>query len=321
MSEKSFEQKTPEQVYYQMRCVFYEKFKEKIRPKILPFEKERQKTKKLSFSISLLLFISSLVLFLLIFFLKTPQDFFVFPFLLFIFAFVVKPLFAKSFEKKIKRKVMPVVCSAFGKLYWDFGRYNGDILCLDKSCLIPFYEHSMYDDIFAGSYKNVNFEIIEAKYTREEGSGKNKRTVTVFDGVILKLEMNKNFSSHTVIRPDSLFHIKPDKHLNRTALEDVVFEEKFDVFTNDEIEARYLITPVFMEKLKSLKTSFYASNISAAFYKGYLFMALHTSKDLFSLCSIDKPVDDFEQYKILFDELLSIIKLIDHFKLYENTKI
>lgn len=46
-----------EKSYYDMRCEFYEKFKTKIRPKILPFEKERINKKRLSLLLFALFFV------------------------------------------------------------------------------------------------------------------------------------------------------------------------------------------------------------------------------------------------------------------------
>ena len=131
--------------------------------------------------------------------------------------------------------------------------------------------------------------------------------------------MNKNFTGHTVIKPNSLMHITPSKALRHTELEDIQFEKKFDVFTVDEVEARYLITPSFMERLNEMKVAFTTDKVSCAFYEKYLFVALSTSKDLFSICSLFKKIDDPKQFFTMFEEILSIIKLIDHFKL--NQKI
>ena len=89
--------------------------------------------------------------------------------------------------------------------------------------------------------------------------------------------------------------------------------------SDDEVEARYLITPSFMERLNEMQVAFTADKVSCAFYKKYLFIALHTSKDLFSICSLFKKIDDPKQFFTMFEEILSIIKLIDHFKL--NQKI
>ena len=96
--------------------------------------------------------------------------------------------------------------------------------------------------------------------------------------------------------------------LKHTTLEDVVFEKKFDVFTDDEVEARYLLTTTFMERLTNIKTAFNAKNISCAFYQDKL-------RDLFSVASLFKPVNDEKQFFTMFEEINSLLYLIEHFKL------
>ena len=74
-----------------------------------------------------------------------------------------------------------------------------------------------------------------------------------------------------------------------------------------------------MERLKNVKTAFKASSVSCAFFGDLLIIALPTNKDIFSICSLIKKVDDSKQYFQMYEEILSIVKLIDHFKL--NQKI
>lgn len=300
--------------YSQMRKEFYTSYKEEIAPFVKKFDGERKK--KLVFAIigSTFFCILGIVSLLALFIngagnhdsgssLKSA----VFMFGLGWFTwFSIK----KSFENSIKEQIMPKLCKCYGKMKWSEGSYQKGRV-FEKSCVIPQYTSDEYDDIFTGIHKDVAFEIVESEYIR--GSGKNQRTV--FKGVIVKLAMNKNFISHTVIKPDSLRHVSPAKDLRHTVLEDVEFEKKFDVFTNDEVDARYLITPSFMERLNNMKTAFKANSVSCAFYGDLLLVALSTNKDLFSICSLVKPVDDEQQYFQMYEEIVSIIKLIDHFKL------
>ena len=70
-----------------------------------------------------------------------------------------------------------------------------------------------------------------------------------------------------------------------------------------------------MERLKNMRVAFAASGVQCAFYGKYLLIGLKTNKDLFSLCSLVKPVNDAKQFFTMYEEIISIIKLIDHFKL------
>lgn len=306
--------------YSQMRKDFQEVFFKKLSPALVRFEAERQmKLLKASVLAGVLgaagLFFSGLALYLLISKTEDVSNNAVdgigqLAAFLFVLSWFFWYSIKKDFESKIKNRIMGSVCKCFGDLKWDCYLYMGTEIFRYIN-LIPAYTLSTYDDVFEGKYNDVGYEIIESKFTRRSG----KKTVTVFDGVIVKLDMNKPFKGNTVVYPDTLMHSSPSPNLAHTVLEDTVFEKKFDVFTDDEVEARYLITPSFMERLNKMKIAFSADKVSCSFYDKYMFIALHTKKDLFSLCSLLKPVNDGKQFFTMFEEILSIIKLIDYFKL------
>ena len=310
-----------EKTYSQMRNEFTERFYKQIVPKIQKYENERKTTLIRTICFSTLMIVASILIVILNVFLYSKgyikefdENLGKIACALFAGAFLIFPFFKKKFENKIKEKIMPIVCMCFPDLKWSPNLYGSSSM-FKNSFLINDYDYSDYDDIFRGQFKDVNFDIIESEFTK--GSGKDK--TTIFDGVIIKLDMNKNFTGHTVIKPDTLMHTTPSKTLRHTELEDIQFEKKFDVFTDDEVEARYLITPSFMERLNAMKVAFKANKISCAFYEKYLLVGLSTKKDLFSICSLFKKIDDPKQFFTMFEEILSIIKLIDHFKL--NQKI
>lgn len=244
--------------------------------------------------------------------------------------------FQHKFETKIKERIMPKVCKCIGNLTW----INATTLDINKlrtnpddyknpldeffyveSGLVPISKMSC-DDIFTGDWDGVNLNIIESSFST--GNGKYRHIV--FDGVFVVLNMNKSFSGRTVIKQKEFLDsepvdlgLKPFEHLNEIKLEDVEFNKTYKVYSTDEVEARYLITPSFMERLKRMKVAFSADNVRCAFFDKYLIIGLATTKDLFSIASIKKPMNDSKQYFQMFEEMLSIIKLIDHFKL--NQKI
>lgn len=226
---------------------------------------------------------------------------------------------AKDFEVKVKTKVMPELCKCFGDLTWSQGDSINHQIFKNAGILTERYNQSEVDDVFKGTINVVPIEIDEVCYIYEKTERRNGKTTTirhtVFDGLFITLGMNKNFSCHTVIKPDSLVHQSPLSSLKRTELEDVVFEKNYDVFTNDEVEGRYLVTPSFMERINNIKNVFQANKVSCAFYNDKFYIALETNKDMFVLGRLWKPADDAEQFMQMYRELASIIKLIDYFKL------
>lgn len=298
--------------YSQLRRNFLEKYKKIIVPLVQKYESGRKLRLVFAIILSGIFFIlGSLLVILCILEKDCSEGSAKTIFILYFLSWLSWHLIKKFFESSIKNKIMPYVCSCFGNMRWTDLVYLGDDKLFYQAGVIPKFTSNNYDDIFMGSYKDVNFEILEAEY--EIGSGKSRRTV--FKGVIIKLDMNKPFKSHTVIKPDTLMNISPLPNLHHTQLEDIQFNKKFDVYTNDEIGARVLITPAFMDRLKNMKVAFGSNGVSCAFYEQHLIIALKTNKDLFSICSLIKPIDDRQQYKQMYEEILSIIKLIDYFKL------
>lgn len=319
-----------EKSYQQMRKEFQQQYFNKIVPLITFNENER---KKYLFITKMITFVAILIAIGYYVFSKVVDIGVIIA--ICIFAAAGKRFLKKKFEKVLKDTIMPKVCKCFGNLRWNNNNYSGFSDLFVNAYIIPQFDLSFYDDIFYGKHKDVNFEIIEATFcsTKQEMSLLSSKMVCnlistylnppkskfkVFNGVIVKLAMNKNFTGNTIIQPNSIMHSSPSSSLKHTTLEDVEFEKHFDVYTNDEVEARYLITPSFMERLKSMQIAFKADKVSCAFYDKYLFIALHTQDDVFSIGDLAVPVDDDKQYFTMFEEILSIIQLIDHFKLEQK---
>ncbi len=116
-------------------------------------------------------------------------------------------------------------------------------------------------------------------------------------------------------RPES------EKSMLNMQLEDSDFNKKYDVYSKDQVEGRYLVTPAFMERFKNLHTSFGTEMAKCAFFDDKIMFALSTGKDLFELTGgmFFSLKDNAEQAKIFYEEISAIYEIIDYFKLYEKT--
>lgn len=231
-------------------------------------------------------------------------------------AFGVWAWIKKSFEHKVKRLIMPTLMHAVPGFYWQ---ETPPVTAKDISdCMIfPFANASKtFDDCFLGEYRKVKVAMSECQYS--VNSGNNSRTV--FQGIVIRFSMNKNFEGITIIRPkesccsDNYKDLKKAK-LSEVKLEDPEFAKKYVVYSTDQVEARYLITTSFMERFKMIENAF-ASEFAYCSFKGKsIYIAPHTGTDLFNLCSLVKPIGNSEQFETLFYEFASILELVDYFKL------
>lgn len=146
------------------------------------------------------------------------------------------------------------------------------------------------EDEVAGRKNAVSYSILEAKATRTEGSGKNRRTVIIFRGVIVRLDFNKHFHGHTVVVPDreskvlgGLFGEAESRRRKQLArMENVEFENAYSVYTTDQQEARYLLTPKLMELMMQARLLF-GGDVRFSFHDNSVFATIPQSTDRFEV--------------------------------------
>lgn len=142
-----------------------------------------------------------------------------------------------------------------------------------------------------------------------------------FRGVVVELAMNKNFNGHTFFIDKSISakKIQIDKEKFEVVnLESVDFAKKYTTYSTDQIEARYLLTTSMIERLDNLKLSFNAKYIRGSFKDDKLILAIATDKDMFAMGS-DFKETNYQTFETLFNEIVSILKIVDQLKLYEKT--
>ena len=108
---------------------------------------------------------------------------------------------------------------------------------------------------------------------------------------------------------------KYEEPLNIITLEDPKFNKKFDVYSSDEVEARYLVTPLFMELLNNLKTVFNSKEIKCSFFDDNFMLAISTNEDIFEIGDINVPCTDMKFILQFWKELSSIYKMVEYFRL------
>lgn len=94
-------------------------------------------------------------------------------------------------------------------------------------------------------------------------------------------------------------------------LEDVCFNKQWKVLTNNQIEARYVLTPVLMEKIKDIKKLFKGKYIDFSFFGNSLIFVIHTKKNMFETTSLFKPALNYKDIKDVVSQFYSIFSVID----------
>jgi Protein of unknown function (DUF3137) len=181
--------------------------------------------------------------------------------------------------------------------------------------LLPDYDDRYLQDRWRGSVGGTEFLLYEAKLTETRGSGKNRRTVAVFQGIVLRFRFARDFLGTTLVRRDgfkfTLFG--DDKNLGGQTLErikmvDPRFEDAFDVYGSDQVEGRYLVHPAYCERLLELESSFAGEKLCALFHGGDLLVTIRT-EDLFESATLD-PAQDRELLGRTIEQFAAMTRMI-----------
>lgn len=302
---------------------FQEHYQQHIEPHLWKFEQQRQETlsimrqRLVRFAMTLpFLLIGGLVLFFVL------GQIGIFLLCLGIFAglyYCYLP--AQHYQRTIKSIIFPAILRYFGEHYTFTERPSFRAEELRPSYLIPHFDEEKHEDEITGAYKGVAIHIIESELIDVRRNDKGKRRVTLFKGLFILFSVHKSFQGMTVIRRDSgrLGNIfsKPG-HLERVRLEDPQFESTFEVYSNDQIEARYLLTTSFMERLLKLEQVFHGNSIEASFYDNKLLLKIATRKDWFRSSSVFSPATFHTDMETVLTEMQTLFQIIGILKLDQD---
>ncbi len=189
---------------------------------------------------------------------------------------------------------------------------------IKQSGLFPYYDSISIDDNFMGEISGVKYNISECALKRESADDR-MPDIVIFHGVIISFELKKKFAANTILtfQPKQVHK----SGIELVKLEDVDFDRMFTVFSDNQIEARYLLNPIFMEKLKNFKVEFSATDMDCSFFANKAIFAISTNEDLFEIVSLFNSLtssvnDDIEQ---CCRQIKSIQTMIDYFKFDEKT--
>ena len=231
----------------------------------------------------------------------------------------------RGLSKELKAGLNARMAEAFGLTYaaqppgaarFDAFRSHG---------LIPGSDRRSFEDHFAGDAHGAEFELYEAHLKQRRRSKNRTYYVTVFRGVLIRIAFPRTVEGATLITRDKgVFNAfegfanktfgKAGRKLARVGLVDPTFEKLFEVYGTDQVMARYLLTPSFMERLLELETLLSGKNVRAVFDedlapeagRGELLIAAETG-DKFEPGSLFKPLTERARIETLYGE----IKLID----------
>ncbi len=240
-----------------------------------------------------------------------------------IYAWVTKP--KKDYAKAYKTQLMPNIIKALGNFKYNVKGKINQVL-MKPSKILPSFDRYNSEDHFEGTYKGSNIQFSEIELKKRRRSRKRTRYVTVFKGLALLFEnKNRKFYGHTIIDYNkskiSEWFKEKTLDLKRANLVDPEFENIFDVYTNDQVEARYLVDPAIMEKLKALYEHYNGKGISAAYYNDKFLILIASRDNHFEPPDIYTPATNPKGLEDLKKEIEDVLDIGDHLELYDPKQV
>lgn len=102
-------------------------------------------------------------------------------------------------KNKIKQTFIPKIIQTLGEIHWNTGNTIISDTIIEKSKLFGDYNIRSNDDTFEGKYNGIEFKVSETNLSSESGSGDKRTVSTVFNGIIILIDSNKETKAHTII--------------------------------------------------------------------------------------------------------------------------
>jgi len=254
-----------------------------------------------------------------------------------IYIFIVLGYFVSKW-KEVKRRIKQAVISEVVQGINPSMRFNAaGYISYDDFCTTQLFRRpDRYngEDLITGIHGKTQFKLseihAEERRTTRDSNGNTRTSYhTIFRGFMLIADFNKHFHGQTFVLPDNIEKFGFSwltKGLQKWSgrgelvyLENVEFEREFVVYSTDQVEARYILTPTLMEAILQLKRDFDAP-IHISFVDSHVCIAVQWSQEFLEPDIYDnKPLRQSDWLANLVDEIYLGLDIIEQLDL--NTRI
>ncbi|HVN01907.1 MAG TPA: DUF3137 domain-containing protein [Caulobacteraceae bacterium] len=224
---------------------------------------------------------------------------------------------ALEYEALFKTRVLPRLAGLFGALTYRRPP-PPDLERLRRFHVFRRFDTAHADDSIAGRYRGLDLEIVQLRLTR--GSFPVRRQV--FRGLLVELTLNNRLTGTTAIAADAgalgnLLDQASGRDIRRVGLESRAFEREYEVYATDQVMARALLTPRFMERFTALGRNDGFGRPLALAEDDRLLIAMpfaagrSAGADYFAPPGYDQPAQDDAVLTRLYRDLLCVLAVAD----------
>ena len=241
--------------------------------------------------------------------------------------------FYKNFKNQFKGKVIPAVVK-FVDERLEYSPTRGLMHEYSESRIFTQrVDRHKAEDTISGKFDLTDFAFgeIHTEYKTVTTNSKGQRQEhwhTIFKGMLFVSDFHKNFHGETMIDVDTMERYlgklgrkfqqwNPSRPGDLVKLENPEFEKKFAVYSTDEQECRYILTPSMMERLldMSKRINF---KVAISFRNNQVYIAVFNNMDLFEPSVFGSLLKE-EDYRIIINMMKLMTGIIEDLNL--NTRI
>jgi hypothetical protein len=178
---------------------------------------------------------------------------------------------------------------------------------------------------------DIEFSEIHAQYKTTTTDSKGRRRThwhTIFKGLFFIGDFNKHFRTSTIVLPDVaerflgfLGTMLQEWNFTQSGslvkLEDPEFEQEFAVYGEDQVEARYVLSPSLMRRIVDFKRKT-GNQICLSFVASNIYLGMSTDRNLFEP-RIFQTLLDFNLVRQYLEDLELAVGIVEDLNL--NTRI
>ena len=213
---------------------------------------------------------------------------------------------------KTKKDIVGGICRYLGWTYEsDFVISPHIDLFKSLGLISSKFDREIYEDRMKGEAHGAKFEFHEAHLLKRRNSSKNTSWKTTFRGQFLVLNFpRRSFGRTVVVRDKGPRNPKTKDGMKRVGLADPVFEKAYEAYGTDQVEARYLLTPTFMQRLVDLEHCVDGKNMRFGFMGSHLLIAIETG-NRYEVGSMFASLTYPARTQKILDEIGAIYDVID----------
>lgn len=218
----------------------------------------------------------------------------------------------RNFRSNFKSRVVASIAKSFGLSYDENDGLGADEFFEIYDCYI---NEQSSEDMMSGEVQGVRVRFSDF-YAAEKVRTKNgTRTDVKFQGVLFVADFHKRLNCEVRVCHKNSRNLR--RYGQRANMDDVKFEEFFDVYTTDQVGARYALTPLLMQRLTEVYLRL-GSQINAVLKEDKIYVAIETWRDNFEP-RIDCSLKQDATIALYVDEIGALAGIVSELNL--NRKI